>query len=209
MRKAGHECSRRHQRGTASSSSAASAWICRPIPPAAAPARRFDDGGDGRLERQYLRRPGKFGCKAALVTSVSDDAVGWYRDSTSSDHYGVDRSHVRAIGGECRTSLAVYETRIESTRASSTATMPPTSRWTVADVEAVDYAAYGALITTGTVFAAEPSRSASFRAFELARAAGLPIIFDIDYRPYSWPSPQVAEEVLSRAGALPRCHCRQ
>jgi 5-dehydro-2-deoxygluconokinase len=52
------------------------------------------------------------------------------------------------------------------------------------------------------VFAAEPSRSASFRAFELARAAGLPIIFDIDYRPYSWPSPQVAEEVLSRAGSL-------
>ena len=26
--------------------------------------------------------------------------------------------------------------------------------------------------------------------------------FDVDYRPYSWPSPQVAEEVLSRAGAL-------
>jgi 5-dehydro-2-deoxygluconokinase len=71
---------------------------------------------------------------------------------------------------------------------------------TVDDVEAVDYAAYGALITAGTVFAAEPSRSATFRAFELARAAGLPIIFDIDYRPYSWPSPQVAEEVLSRAG---------
>jgi 5-dehydro-2-deoxygluconokinase len=72
----------------------------------------------------------------------------------------------------------------------------------LADVEAVDYTGYGALITAGTVFAAEPSRSASFRAFELARAAGLPIIFDIDYRPYSWPSPQVAEEVLSRAGSL-------
>jgi hypothetical protein len=28
----------------------------------------------------------------------------------------------------------------------------------LADVEAVDYAAYGALITAGTVFAAEPSR---------------------------------------------------
>jgi len=28
------------------------------------------------------------------------------------------------------------------------------------------------------------------------------VIFDVDYRPYSWPSPQVASEVLSRAGAL-------
>ena len=52
------------------------------------------------------------------------------------------------------------------------------------------------------MFAAEPSRSAAFRAFELARAAGLPILFDVDYRPYSWPSPQVAEEVLSKAATL-------
>jgi 5-dehydro-2-deoxygluconokinase len=71
------------------------------------------------------------------------------------------------------------------------------------DVEAVDYAAYGALITAGTVFAAEPSRSATTSAaFDLAKAAGLPIIFDVDYRPYSWPSPQVASEVLSCSGAL-------
>jgi 5-dehydro-2-deoxygluconokinase len=26
------------------------------------------------------------------------------------------------------------------------------------------------------------------------------VIFDIDYRPYSWPSPEVASEILSRAG---------
>jgi len=72
----------------------------------------------------------------------------------------------------------------------------------VEDVEAVDYSKFSALITAGTVFAAEPSRSAAFRAFELASAAGLPIIFDVDYRPYSWPSPEVAEEVLTRAGDL-------
>jgi 5-dehydro-2-deoxygluconokinase len=54
----------------------------------------------------------KFGCKAALVTKVSDDAVGWYC-LNQLDHYGVDRSHVAKITGECRTSLAVYETRVE------------------------------------------------------------------------------------------------
>jgi len=70
------------------------------------------------------------------------------------------------------------------------------------DVEQINYSKYGALITAGTVFAAEPSRSATFRAFELARAAGIPIIFDIDYRPYSWPTAQEAAEVLSKAGEL-------
>jgi len=59
------------------------------------------------------------------------------------------------------------------------------------------------LITAGTVFAAEPSRTASFKAFELAKAAGLPIVFDIDYRPYSWPSAEIASDVLSRAAE----HC--
>ena len=143
----------------------------------------------------------KLGCKAALVTRVSDDAVGWYCLSQL-DHYGVDRTHVLAISGEYRTSLAVYETRVEEHQSVIYRNNAADFQMSIADVEAVDYTRYGALITAGTVFAAEPSRSASFRAFELARAAGLPIIFDVDYRPYSWPSAQVAADVLSRAGSL-------
>lgn len=143
----------------------------------------------------------KLGCKAALVTKVSDDAVGWYCLGQL-DHYGVDRSHVQAISGEVRTSLAVYETRIEEHQSVIYRNNAADFQMDIADVEAVDYSSFGALITAGTVFAAEPSRSATFRAFELARAAGLPVIFDIDYRPYSWPSPEIAADVLSRAGAL-------
>lgn len=143
----------------------------------------------------------KFGCKAALVTSVSDDAVGWYC-LNQLDHYGIDRSHVKKVTGECRTSLAVYETRVDEHQSVIYRNDAADFQMNSHDVEAVDYSQFGALITAGTVFAAEPSRSAAFRAFELARAAGLPIIFDVDYRPYSWPSPQVAEEVLSRAGSM-------
>ena len=143
----------------------------------------------------------KLGCKSALVTSVSDDSVGWYC-MNQLDHYGVDRTHVKKITGECRTSLAVYETRIEDHQSVIYRNNAADFQMTVEDVEAVDYSQFGALITAGTVFAAEPSRAAAFRAFELARAAGLPIIFDVDYRPYSWPSPQMAQDVLSRAGAM-------
>lgn len=143
----------------------------------------------------------KLGCRAALVTSVSDDAIGWYC-LNQLDRYGVDRRHVKTIRGEERTSLAVYETRVQDHQSVIYRNAAADFQMTAEDVEAVDYSQYGALITAGTVFAAEPSRSATFRAFELARAAGLPIIFDVDYRPYSWPSPQVAEQVLSRAGSL-------
>jgi 5-dehydro-2-deoxygluconokinase len=143
----------------------------------------------------------KFGARAALVTRVSDDAVGRYCVKQLAA-YGVDATHVTPVAGEYRNSLALYESRVADHNSVIYRNGAADFQMSLADVEAVDYTRYGALITAGTVFAAEPSRTATFRAFELARAAGLPIIFDVDYRPYSWPSPQVAEEVLSRAGAL-------
>ncbi len=143
----------------------------------------------------------KLGLSAELVTCVSDDAVGRYCLGQL-DAYGVGRGHVRTIQGEERTSLAVYETRVEDHQSVIYRNNAADFQMSVADVEALNYSAFSALITAGTVFAAEPSRSAAFRAFELAREAGIPIIFDVDYRPYSWPSPEVAADVLSRAGAM-------
>ena len=143
----------------------------------------------------------KFGMKASLLTRVSDDAVGRYCVNQL-DHYGVDATHVKPVAGEFRNSLALYETRVEDHNSVIYRNGAADFQMSIEDVEAVDYSKYGALITAGTVFAAEPSRTAAFRAFELAKAAGIPVIFDVDYRPYSWPSPQVAEEVLSKAGDM-------
>lgn len=143
----------------------------------------------------------KLGGKADLVTCVSDDAIGRFA-LNELDRYGIGRAHVRSVGGEARNSLAVVETTIEDHQSVIYRNGAADFEMTKEDVEAIDYDAYSALITTGTVFAAEPSRSAAFRAFDLARAAGLPLIFDIDYRPYSWPSEQLAAEVYSSAGAL-------
>lgn len=143
----------------------------------------------------------KFGLNADLVTCVSDDAVGRYC-LNQLDAYGVGRDHVRTIQGEERTSLAIYETRVQDHQSVIYRNNAADSQMTTADVEAIDFSQYSALITAGTVFAAEPSRSATFAAFERAKAAGLPIIFDVDYRPYSWPSADVAADVLSRAAEL-------
>ncbi len=143
----------------------------------------------------------KLGGHADLVTCVSDDAIGRFA-LNELDRYGIGRQHVRKVGGEARTSLAVVETRIEDHQSVIYRNGAADFEMTTTDVEAVNYQGYDALITTGTVFAAEPSRTAAFRGFELAKAAGLPLIFDIDYRPYSWPSAEVAAEVYSRAGAM-------
>jgi len=142
----------------------------------------------------------KLGGQASLVTRVSDDSVGSYCIGQLS-RYGVGTEYVKPIGGEYRNSLALYESRVAGHRNVIYRNGAADFQMNADDVAAVDYSRFGALITAGTVFAADPSRSATFDAFARARAVGLPIIFDVDYRPYSWPSPQVAEDVLSRAAA--------
>ncbi|MEM8569847.1 MAG: 5-dehydro-2-deoxygluconokinase [Pseudomonadota bacterium] len=143
----------------------------------------------------------KFGAEAALATTVSDDAVGRFCVNQLRA-YGVDTQYIRAEGGEVRTSLAVYESVLENFQNVIYRNNAADFAVTTEDVAHIPYAAFGALVVTGTAFAAEPSRSAHFEALGLARAAGLPVILDIDYRPYSWPSADVAADALSRAGAL-------
>ena len=55
----------------------------------------------------------RLGGKAALLTCVSDDAVGRFV-STQLQHYGIDGTYVFKTGGEARNSLAVVETRSDN-----------------------------------------------------------------------------------------------
>lgn len=142
----------------------------------------------------------KLGMQSALITSVSDDTVGRFCTNRLR-HYGVDTQYLKVLGGEFRVSLAVYESTMDDFQLCIYRNNAVDFQVTEDDVNRVDYASFGALIAAGTVFAAEPSRSSTFRAFENARKAGIPVIFDIDYRPYSWPSEEIAAEVLTRAGA--------
>jgi len=47
-----------------------------------------------------------------------------------------------------------------------------------------------ALLVSGTALAASPSREAVFLALDYARKNGVVVIMDLDYRPYTWKSPQ-------------------
>jgi len=141
----------------------------------------------------------KLGSEASLVTSVSDDAVGRFCVNRLR-HYGVGTEYVRPVGGEFRTSLAIYESCINDFQNVIYRNGAADFEVNPSEMDLVDYSRFTALITAGTVFAGLPSRDATFRAFENAREARIPIIFDIDYRPYSWQSSEVASDVLSRAG---------
>lgn len=141
------------------------------------------------------------GAKAALLTRLSDDAVGRFCIAQL-DHYCIDRAHVHLTGGESRTSLAVVETRIENCQSVIYRNGAADFTLTPEDVAAVDFTGFGALVISGTALAQEPSRSATLHALAKAHAAGLVTVMDVDFRPYSWATTAEACEVNLAAARL-------
>lgn len=143
----------------------------------------------------------RLGGAASLLSAVSDDAVGRYVHHELA-RYGIDTSHVASIGGQSRTSLAVVETRAEDCQSVIYRNEAADLLLNEAHVAAIAIESYGALIVTGTALAVEPSRAATFTIMRRARAAHVPVILDVDYRPYSWAS-------ASEAGAICQAAARE
>ena len=142
----------------------------------------------------------KLGGAASLVSVVSDDAVGRFT-LHELKRYGIGTEHIRAVGGEARTSLAVVETRNQDCQSVIYRNGAADFELAGSDIADIAYGDFGALIVTGTCLAVEPSRAATFLAMALARKASLPVILDVDYRPYSWVSAEIAATTCARAAA--------
>ncbi len=136
-----------------------------------------------------------------MISKLSDDAIGRFTRSELAK-YGIDDQYVSLAQGDARTTLAFAETRVEDHQSVLYRNGAADFTLSIEDVSAVDFAVFDALIVTGTALAADPSRSAVFHALDLARAAGVALILDIDYRPYSWPSVDDAATIYSRAAQL-------
>lgn len=138
------------------------------------------------------------GAGAALVTRVSDDAVGRYCRAELT-RYGVDCAHVTALGGEARNSLAVTESRAEGCQVVLYRNGASDFGLLQSDVEPIDFTATSALVITGTALAAEPSCGATLLAITRAKAAGALVVLDVDYRAYSWANRDEARRICLAA----------
>jgi 5-dehydro-2-deoxygluconokinase len=143
----------------------------------------------------------RLGGEAALVTVVSDDAVGRFI-SAQLAAYGVDRSYVSVVQSEARTSLAVVETRADNCQSVIYRNNAADFQLSTHQVSKVDFSDFGALVVTGTALAMEPSRSAVFDLITRAKSVKLPVIIDLDYRPYSWANKDEARHICLQAANL-------
>ena len=74
----------------------------------------------------------------------------------------MDTKYVKTISGECRTSLAIYESTLDNFQNVIYRNNATDFQVEIADVDLVHYNNYSAIITAGTVFASEPSRLQHF-----------------------------------------------
>ena len=140
----------------------------------------------------------KLGGNCKILTSVSDDALGRLAINQL-QYYKIDTSLISFKKDESRISFAVVETRIEDHQSIIYRNKASDLLMNNEDINNVDFTNFSCLIFTGTCLASEPSRSATFKAIEKAKINNIPVILDIDYRPYTWISSEEASDVYMQA----------
>ena len=133
----------------------------------------------------------KLNINTGFIGSVSNDGLGRYVNDYLNS-IGVDTRGLETLDGGTRTSLAVTEMSPDSpevviyrNNAADLALHPR-------DIDADYIAESKVLLVSGTALCASPSREATLLAMEYANRAGTLIALDMDYRAYSWESPEAA-----------------
>ncbi len=131
----------------------------------------------------------RHGLKAGFLGKVSDDAFGDFVVEYFQKE-GIDTSHImRCCHGE---NLGLTFTEMRSARESSILMYRNDAadlKLSVEDIDEAYIAGAKALLISGTALAASPSREAALKAVTLAKKNGTALIFDIDYRAYTWNNP--------------------
>ena len=136
----------------------------------------------------------KLGGNCKILTSVSDDALG--RLAINQLHtYNIDTSLISFKKNQSRISLAVVESRVEDHQSIIYRNKASDLLMDIKDIDKINFSNFSCLIFTGTCLACEPSRSATLKAIDIAKSNNIPIILDIDYRPYTWASSQEASDI--------------
>ena len=140
----------------------------------------------------------KLGGNCKILTSVSDDALGRLAINQLLS-YNVDASLISLKGNESRISFAVVESRVDDHQSIIYRNKASDLLMNSEDIDSINFENFSCLIFTGTCLASEPSRSAIFKAIEKAKDIKMPIVLDIDYRPYTWSGTEEASNIYMLA----------
>ena len=136
----------------------------------------------------------KLNVASDLVTCVSDDAIGNYIFKKLDD-FNIGKKFCRRINKKFQTQIAVVETILEDNQSILYRNNSCDLQLDQSDIERINFEDYSSVFISGVTLSSNPSRDAVFLAVEKATALKLPLIIDLDYRPYNWESDEKKSEV--------------
>lgn len=132
----------------------------------------------------------RLGMKTAFIGKIANDQMGRFIHRYLENN-GIDTSNVVTDDTGAVTGLAFTEIKSPADCSilmyrDHVADLKLKSR----EVQEQLIADSRVLLISGTALAQSPSREAVFQALTYARRHGVVIVFDLDYRPYTWTSPE-------------------
>ena len=141
------------------------------------------------------------GAKAGFIGCVSSDGLGEsVRDYLGKK--GINLKGMTTTYQETRTSLAVTEIKPSGGEVVIYRNNAADLALQEQDIDPNYIASAKCLLISGTALSASPSREATLAAMAFAHASNTRVILDIDYRAYSWESPEVASSIYQKAASL-------
>ena len=140
----------------------------------------------------------KFGGKCSILTRVSDDSLGKLA-LNQLDLYGVKKHLVRFEKNESRISFAIVESTTQDHQSIIYRHKASDLFLNKDDIDNAEITKFDCILLTGTTLADEPSRGATLYAIDIAKQNNIPVLMDIDYRPYTWESESKALEIYNLA----------
>ena len=139
----------------------------------------------------------KLGVSSDLVTCISDDAIGEYILNKLKE-FKVGSRFCRKVDKVFQTQLAVVETILKNNQSILYRNNSCDLQLNKDDIDQIDFQDYSAVFISGTALSSEPSREAVFYASQKASISNIPLIIDLDYRPYNWESDQMKAEIYQK-----------
>ena len=139
----------------------------------------------------------KLGVSSDLVTCISDDAIGEYIFKKLED-FNVGSNLCRRVDKNFQTQVAVVETILKNNQSILYRNNSCDLQLDKEDIDKINFQDYSAVFISGTALSSSPSREAVFYASEKASAMSIPLIMDMDYRPYNWESDEIKSNIYKK-----------
>ena len=139
----------------------------------------------------------KLNVSSDLVTCISDDAIGNFIFNKL-DEFNVGNKFCRKIDKKFQTQMAVVETILDNNQSILYRNNSCDLQLDRSDIDRINFEDYSSIFISGVALSSNPSREAVFLAVEKASTLKLPLIIDLDYRPYNWESDHKKSEVYKK-----------